>query len=160
MAIYVGLPLLILAGGARRVFRNKRKATSAWMVMGFPLALHNAEQGPELTWIGTHFRIQPPAATATIPAARLAEVNARTESILKYNLITIKMLRTYAGKLQSNYQAHHIIDGVDGLRQNGLARKAGETILQNRLIVPRIARRPCKTQARGVYSATRSRRCL
>ena len=73
----------------------------AWSVLGIGLAVRKGQFGPRVDWIGFTFSIKMRAVIVTILAARLEEIRQLSAELAKGNLVSIKVLRTYVGKVQS-----------------------------------------------------------
>ena len=71
------------------------------MVLGPPLAWHKASWGKQLTWCGLDYTFTEHAVTVTIPEDKLGDLNALTTNMMSHNVLSIGVLRTYVGKLQS-----------------------------------------------------------
>ena len=101
LEIYVDDPFAIARGTPQRRRIIFGKLTAAWLVMGLPLAFRKAVRGMDVPWIGVQFIIQSGQVVATIPAEKLSEVRGMTQDLAKGNVIPKKILRTFAGKMQS-----------------------------------------------------------
>ena len=101
MQVYVDDPVVVISG--TRAARRRQVATLmlAWAILGIGLAVQKGQFGPTVDWIGFSYAIRPQAVIASALASRLEEVRLMTEEILSGNMVAIRMLRTYIGKVQS-----------------------------------------------------------
>ena len=101
MQVYVDDPVLVVRGSRRGRREQVALLMLAWSVLGIGLAVRKGQLGPRVDWIGFTFTIRPRAVIAAILASRLQEVRQLTEEIARANVVSIKVLRTYVGKVQS-----------------------------------------------------------
>ena len=99
--LYVDDPLAIARGQPLRCRRLFSIFLLAMMVLGPPLAWHKASWGKQLTWCGLVYTFTEEAVTVTVPDDKIGDLQALTHNIGKHNVVSIGVLRTYIGKLQS-----------------------------------------------------------
>lgn len=104
MQVYVDDPLTALVGTKATINRNVCKIILCWLVLGFPLAFDKAQLGPALTWIGMQYSISlqnQACLMITIPQEKISELYQLTVNLSKLNVIPLKTLRSYAGKVNN-----------------------------------------------------------
>ena len=107
LQVYVDDPWLALRGDRQTRDRHIAMVILAWRIMGVRLAFKKAHRGFSMDWIGAN--ISTPvcvnkddiSVVATIAKNRLDEVLVLTSHLLKSNVVSIKELRSFTGKMQS-----------------------------------------------------------
>ncbi len=69
-----------------------------WRALGLPLAFKKGILGPSVGWMGLYLEVKAGEVDITISAARIAELLSLTLEALKHNVVSVKWLRSYAGK--------------------------------------------------------------
>ena len=69
-----------------------------WMALGFPLAFKKGQRGPEIVWIGATLRVTSSGVEASIRKSILDELRVQVSDILKSNVVSRKVLRSFAGR--------------------------------------------------------------
>jgi hypothetical protein len=69
-----------------------------WRALGLPLSFKKGCLGSGVTWIGLFLQVKSAEVDITISAARVAELLSLTLEALSLNVVSIKWLRSYAGK--------------------------------------------------------------
>ena len=87
---------VIVAPGA-----GSRLSSYTYMVLGFPMAVQKAAQGAMVDWIGVQLEILKNAVRATITQAKVDELRALTQEMLKSSVIPKVEPRSFVGKWQS-----------------------------------------------------------
>ena len=101
MQVYVDDPVLVVRG-SRKVRREQVAILMlAWSVLGIALAVRKGQLGPRVDWIGFTFTLRRRAIVVSILACRLQEIRQLTDELAKGNVVSVKVLRTYVGKVQS-----------------------------------------------------------
>lgn len=99
LQVYVDDPWAALLGDRAKRNRLVTLMIVAWRVLGITLAFPKARRGPQA---------DNNLVKATILADRVSEVKHTTETISSGNLLTIKDLRSFTGKLQSMASLLHM----------------------------------------------------
>ena len=101
MQVYVDDPAMAVRGS--RAFRRQQVAVLmlAWATLGISLALKKGQLGTSVDWIGITMAVRQWGVEASITAARLQEVRALVDDIRGKNVISLKELRSFTGKVQS-----------------------------------------------------------
>ena len=68
------------------------------IILGLRLAFDKAQFGQDVTWIGVQIRIRELSVEATLPADKAADLLAIIISMKRCNVISLKDLRSFAGK--------------------------------------------------------------
>eukprot|EP00435_Cladocopium_sp_Y103_P032334 s1069_g8.t1 len=98
---YVDDPLFTIRGTEHRQKRLTATILMAWMVMGFPLAVHKATLSTKLTWIGVELSILQDGIEAVVPQEKVLELSDLLTKVLQCNVTPKKTLRTIIGKAMS-----------------------------------------------------------
>ena len=69
-----------------------------WRCLGFPLAFHKGQRGNSVAWIGNKLLVEDDVIIATIKPEILKELEAQIEQVLKSNVVSIRLLRSLAGR--------------------------------------------------------------
>ena len=102
LQVYVDDPWAALIGNRSTRDRLVTLMIVAWRVLGVTLAFPKARRGLQVDWIGANLLVADGnTVRATIMADRVSEVKHLTDTICSGNLVTVKDLRSYTGKLQS-----------------------------------------------------------
>ena len=101
LQVYVDDPLAVARGTPQRRERLFTMLTLAWQVLGFPMALHKAQWGQRVDWIGIQLIWSNSSVVATVAEEKIAELTVLTNKILSKNVVANDELRTYCGKVQS-----------------------------------------------------------
>eukprot|EP00973_Karenia_brevis_P073298 10183746-Karenia_brevis.AAC.1 len=72
-----------------------------WRALGFSLSFAKAKRGIRVSWIGGTCEVKPQEIILSIDAERVQELLGLTESYMNTNVIFTKLLRSYAGKVNS-----------------------------------------------------------
>ena len=75
--------------------------TTAMMILGFGVAFPKAQFATTVTWIGVTFSIHPLSVIASIPEEKITEIKGLLLEMLSCNVVTLKDLRSFAGKLMN-----------------------------------------------------------
>ena len=102
LQVYVDDPWAVVIGTEKQ--RNRRMALMilVWRIIGVRLAFAKARRGLQVDWIGSDLCLQDESfVKASIMENRMSEVKFLTASYLTKNIISIKELRSFTGKIQS-----------------------------------------------------------
>ena len=100
--VYVDDPWAALLGKPKERDRLVTLMIIAWRVLGITLAFPKARRGPQVDWIGANLLVADcDTVRATIMEDRVSEVKHLTETLGNSNLVAVKDLRSFTGKLQS-----------------------------------------------------------
>ena len=98
---YVDDPSVAVCGNKRERQRIIAIIITVWRVAGFKLAFHKGMIGQKVTWVGADISITDSTVTVSIPGDKIAELQSLTKQMLACNIISVKSLRTYNGKVTS-----------------------------------------------------------
>eukprot|EP00435_Cladocopium_sp_Y103_P047858 s2395_g14.t1 len=98
---YVDDPLVTIRGTPERQRRLTAVVLIAWMIMGFPIAVHKATLSNKLTWIGVELSIMTGGVEAVVPQDKVIELSGMLEKMLQSNVVAKKTMRTVIGKAMS-----------------------------------------------------------
>ena len=102
MQVYVDDPWAAISGDTNVRDRNITVMILCWRLLGVRLAFSKARRGASIDWIGATTSItDPQTVKATIMRDRLDEVQYLTKQLSQKNVVPIKDLRSYTGKVQS-----------------------------------------------------------
>ena len=102
MEVFVDDPWLALRGSQEHRRRTVAILILGWRICGIDLSLKKGQLGRKVAWIGAVLEINSPESiTITITAERLKELRTFSQKHIEGNVITVKDLRSYAGKVQS-----------------------------------------------------------
>ena len=103
MELFVDDPHVSMRGTPERIKFNTAKLIAGWSLLGFPLALHKLHKGEQVQWVGRFFTIDllEQCVKVEIPEEKLDELREMTRSFMQGNVVPLKQLRTYTGKLQA-----------------------------------------------------------
>ena len=98
---YVDDPLVTIRGTPERQRRLTATVLIAWMIMGFPIAVHKATLSTKLTWIGVELSVLAEGVEAVVPQDKVLELNEILQTMLQSNVVPKRTLRTVIGKAMS-----------------------------------------------------------
>ena len=98
LQIYVDDPLAVLLGTDVRHKRLACMISTAWMVLGVPMAFHKAILSNNTTWIGVNIQTNETEVMVDVPEDKVMELKQLIGDALSNNVISIKVLRTVIGK--------------------------------------------------------------
>ena len=102
LQVYVDDPWSVVRGTLMQRDRAIALMILTWRVLGVRLAFSKARRGLTIDWIGANLRIlDPMTVRASIMENRVSEVKHLTSCMLEQNVVSIKELRSYTGKMQS-----------------------------------------------------------
>ena len=102
LQVYVDDPWAVVIGRQRQRDRFLALMILAWRIIGVRLAFAKARRGLGVDWIGANIVIKDSSTVvASIMENRVSEVKYLTATYGKSNVISIKDLRSYTGKMQS-----------------------------------------------------------
>ena len=102
MHTYVDDPWAVVKGTIVSRSRSIALMILCWRIIGIRLAFGKARRGPQLDWIGANLSVfSLRSVRATIMSDRLTEVRYLTEYYLSLDVMGVKDLRSYTGKVQS-----------------------------------------------------------
>ena len=95
---FVDDPIGCLTGSRRQ--RNLWLATIVlvWSALGFKLAFKKGQRGPEVVWIGGTIKVSHTGVEASIKQSILDCIREQLREILKSNVCSRKLLRSFAGR--------------------------------------------------------------
>ena len=91
-------PLAVLLGTDVRQKRLACMISTAWMVLGVPMAFHKAILSNNTTWIGININVSDAEVMVDVPEDKVLELKKLIGDALKENVISVKVLRTVIGK--------------------------------------------------------------
>jgi hypothetical protein len=95
---YVDDPLCMIRGTGPERRTRICVLVLLWRALGLPLSFKKGCLGSGVTWIGLFLQVKSAEVDITISAARVAELLSLTLEALSLNVVSIKWLRSYAGK--------------------------------------------------------------
>jgi hypothetical protein len=95
---YVDDPLCIIRGTLKERRWKVCLLVLLWRALGLPLAFKKGCLGTGVSWIGLFLEVKSSVVDITISATRVAELLSLTVEALSLNIVSIKWLRSYAGK--------------------------------------------------------------
>ena len=98
LQIYVDDPLAVLLGTEPRQKRLACLISTAWMILGVPMAFHKAILSNHTMWIGININVNESEVMVEVPAEKVAELKKLIGDALRGNVIAVKCLRTVIGK--------------------------------------------------------------
>ena len=98
LQMYVDDPLLAMQGIESRRFRLAARFLVVWLLLGFGVAFPKAKFSQKLVWIGVELGVCAERIVARIPAEKAAELLELIEQHLSKNVLSIKEVRSIAGK--------------------------------------------------------------
>ena len=98
---YIDDPLISLRGDKATRDLHIAMIVILWRALGFPLSFDKAKRGVKVPWIGGNCEVTPHEVTLSIDSERVQELLDLTESYMRLNVISLKQLRSYAGKVSS-----------------------------------------------------------
>ena len=101
LQVYVDDPAATICGTAKHRDRVICIMILVWVMTGFELALAKAKRGSEVTWIGSTISVCNTSVQVSIPEDKARDVLNLTQEIENGNVVSAKVLRTYAGKTNS-----------------------------------------------------------
>ena len=88
LQVYVDDPLCVCVAKLPRAARLFSVALLWALVLGYPLAWHKTEGGPDLRWIGAQITLCPDNVKIRIPEDRVAELLGITLEFLRGSVVT------------------------------------------------------------------------
>ena len=102
MQVFVDDPWVALLGTPAQCDRMTAVVVLTWRLLGVGLAFAKGQRGDAVDWIGARLSIESSRTLAiTIVKARLDELAGLCTQLARKNTVTLKELRSYAGKCQS-----------------------------------------------------------
>ena len=98
LQIYVDDPAATMRGTLQLRRRFVAIVVTVWRTMGFRLAFSKGKLGKSVQWIGAMITSHPTKTVIGIPGDRAKELIELSNEIEGNNLVSVKTLRTYAGK--------------------------------------------------------------
>jgi len=101
MQVYVDDPALVVRGS--KAFRRAQVTLMVlvWRILGIRLAIDKGQCCSLVNWIGTTLSIHNGGVFATILQSRLDELQQIASTMSQLNIVSVKDLRSFTGKLQS-----------------------------------------------------------
>ena len=100
LQVYVEDPAMVVAGTAAARRRTVAYMIVSWLVLGISLAVKKGQLGTKIDWVGITIDIRTWGVRATILEARLTEVRQIADDIASNNVVPLRTLRTFVGKVQ------------------------------------------------------------
>lgn len=102
LQVYVDDPWAVVSGTDAQRERSLSLMILTWRVIGVKLAFSKARRGPRVDWIGASLHIEDSlTVVASIMKARVDELKRLTSDMLLVNIVPLKELRSFTGKVQS-----------------------------------------------------------
>ena len=101
MQVYVDDPVVVLQGPTQRRRLHVALLMLSWYILGISLAIKKGQFGTDIDWIGFTYSICPSGVRVSALASRMTEVQQMAADINKSNVVSLKNLRTFVGKVQS-----------------------------------------------------------
>ena len=101
LQVYVDDPIVVLRGPRQQRRKQVALMVLAWVVLGISLAIKKSQLGPNIDWIGVSFAVHTWGVQAFILASRMEEISALADAIFPKNVVGLKDLRSFVGKVQS-----------------------------------------------------------
>ena len=98
LQVYTDDPWLIARGSQSQINRTFAVLMIAWELFGLPVATHKAVRGVCLKWIGMKLEVSPREVKVHVPEDKVLELETLSLQILSGNVVSCKLLRSYAGK--------------------------------------------------------------
>jgi hypothetical protein len=95
---YVDDPIVILRGTTAERRRAVATVVAAWLALGLDLAFSKGQVGFTVDWIGLHLVVGNTEVIASIKQDFLDELRKDVESTMQSNVVSIKKVRSLAGK--------------------------------------------------------------
>mgnify|MGYP003341758329 CR=1 FL=1 len=95
---FVDDPIGVLTGSERQRNYFIAMVVLSWSALGFPLAFKKGQRGREIVWIGATLQLTSTGLEASIKKSILDELRAQVADILKSNVVSRKVLRSFAGR--------------------------------------------------------------
>ena len=74
------------------------KFVSSFLILGFQMAFSKAQMNHTVIWIGVEIQVKPWEILITLPLSKLQELEQIILDMLLHNVVTVKSLRSFAGK--------------------------------------------------------------
>ena len=91
-------PVAAIMAEDKRARRIAALFITAWLVMGFELAMKKAQFGQEIDWVGYTIKVTNESVTVSIKQSFLDNLMEMTKGLMKKNFIKLKDLRSYTGR--------------------------------------------------------------
>ena len=102
MEVFVDDPWVAMLGTERQCRRMTAVLVLAWRILGINLALKKGQLGDKVDWIGASLSIESDKSIAlAIIKSRLDELAVLCTQLVRYNTVSAKSVRSFAGKCQS-----------------------------------------------------------
>ena len=98
LQMYIDDPVAAIMAEEVRARRIAALFITAWLVMGFELAMRKAQFGQEIDWVGYAIKVTNKSVTASIKPSFLDNLMGMTKELMKKNFIKLKDLRSYTGR--------------------------------------------------------------
>ena len=98
LQVYVDDPILGLRGSPRQRKRIAVKFVSTFLILGFQMAFAKAQLNHTVVWIGVEIQVKPWEILISLPLSKLQELEQIILEMLSHNIVTVKLLRSFAGK--------------------------------------------------------------
>jgi hypothetical protein len=95
---YVDDPLCVIRGTRQERHMKICLLVLLWRALGLPLAFQKGCRGTGVAWIGLFLEVKSAEVDITISETRVSELLSLTIEALSQNVVSIKWLRSYAGK--------------------------------------------------------------
>ena len=97
--LYVDDPLFSLVGTQKQRRRMAAIIILGWAVLGAPVAYHKAQLADSVQWIGVNLTATLKQVKATVVQDKRLEIQNMVASILSENVVAIKVLESFVGKV-------------------------------------------------------------
>ena len=101
LTCYVDDPLAVIKGTMEQRRQTAALIIYIWRALGLPLPLDKGQFGPEVVWIGGVIRVDKDGVTASIIPSLITDINELLIEFLGGNLISLKKLHTFVGKVNN-----------------------------------------------------------
>ena len=101
LVCYVDDPLCVLSGSDEECRRIATAIICLWGALGLPLQLKKGQYGKTVSWIGGTFVVDPLGVTVSVKESLLEDVLAGLDSIMAGNVVSLKVLHSFTGKLNN-----------------------------------------------------------
>ena len=105
---YVDDPAFAVRGSQAQQAQTVIRVVLTWLVLGLPLAFHKAQLSASIVWIGFQICKLSDRVYVEVPAQKVDEMLELTRDIASKNVVSVRVLRSYAGKCVNFSSVVHV----------------------------------------------------